>query len=880
MRTRTIWCITLFLLCHHPPRAIGVTSKLSQAQANSPQQAPPPQRPSPTPQTGADAQGIGPLTPPEDPGFGPPPTPDTTPTPPAPAEPSPQTPPTPSPSEIAEPGIATPVETPSESSPIHIEADHQSRVGAAYTLDGNILILYNNYRVRADHALYNTADGVIIARGHLSVEGGPSDEHLLADHGDMNLKLHTAHLFAVRGTLGLQPTIHNRFVFTAPNPFTLTGRELEQLGPGRYRLLRGTLTSCRLPNPDWVLAARSILVDNDQATARNTTFRLFHTPLFYLPYATHPVKQNRRQSGILLPIVGNDTSRGFIAGESIYLVLGRSADATFGAEYFSRRGFSPFGHFRYRGRDHDFASVRFRSLLDRLSGSRNQGGLDLFVDGRKDFNPHTRAVADIEYLSHYVYRQAFEQNYSAAINSEVKSSAYLVREQNGFAAIGRFERYQNFRSDASGDEIKVLHTPALQLDALDHPLGHTGLYWGGEASAAALSRSEPGFQTSRLLPRLDIYPHLALPLSADGWHLRGQAGIRATWYGKSQLPGGAPGSIPDEVGSALTRTAFVSEVSLRPPVLERDFRSPLRFRNTELRHTIEPELTYRYTTGINQFANTLRFDTTDVLTNTNQLEYGFTQHLFIRHPRKRPCKGDQALGPDKLCGGNTVDWLSWKLAQDRYFNPTFGGALVDGQRNVFTSTLGLTGVAFLQSPRSTSPVISRLHLRTTGATSLEWDLDYDVRHGRVQSSNVFASYHAGNYAFSVGDARLFNLIPRSAGGVGGAGSSLPNAPTPTGPTPNAQTSLFKFNQIRISGVYGSPTKHGLSAGANVGYDFTLAQTQYLGAQTAYNLDCCGIAFEMRRYSLGSVRDNTQYLFSFTLAGVGSAGSLRPMARVF
>jgi LPS-assembly protein len=60
----------------------------------------------------------------------------------------------------------------------------------------------------------------------------------------------------------------------------------------------------------------------------------------------------------------------------------------------------------------------------------------------------------------------------------------------------------------------------------------------------------------------------------------------------------------------------------------------------------------------------------------------------------------------------------------------------------------------------------------------------------------------------------------------------------------------------------------------------LNERQYLGVQTGYNRDCCGLAFEMRRYSLGTVRDDTQYLFSFTLAGVGSAGSLRPVSRVF
>jgi LPS-assembly protein len=885
MRTRTTWCITLFLLCHHALHALGVTNELPQAGAQSVAQGSTPQgkqKPAPVPDSAGNPTGDTPLTPAEDPAFAPPPvavpgsapgsaagaaaesTPEAVPD-------SPTPKPAPLASDVVDTGIAVPIEAPPTGTPVHIEANKQGKTGDVYTLDGDILILYKAYRVRADHAVYNLANSTVEARGHVTVDGGPSDEHIVADHGTVNLDEHTGHFFNVTGTLGVRSVTHDRFVFTAPNPFTITGRELVELGPGRYQVLEGTLTSCRLPDPDWRFLAKSILVDGDVARARNGTFTLFHVPLFFLPYISHPVEQQHRQSGILLPIFGNDTQRGFISGESVYLVLGRSADATLGAEYFSRRGFAPFGQVRYRGIGENFASLRFRALFDRLPGTLNQGGEDLFADGRRDLDEHTRAAADIEYLSSYVYRQAFEENYSAAINSEVKSSAYITRTVNGLAASGRFERYQTFRSDNPGDEIRVLHTPELHLDALEHPLGRTPLVWGGEASAVALSRSEPGFQTSRLLPRLDLYPHLALPVSGAGWTLRGEAGVRNTFYGKSQLPGGPPGSVPVESGASLNRAAFTGDVSLHPPTLQRDFSATLVGkvfgRGVELRHTVEPELEYRYVTGVNRFANTLRFDLTDILTDTNELEYGLTQRLFLRHRYPRPCKGDDALGPKQTCNGGTADWLTWTVAQRHYFNPTFGGAVVTGQRNVFASTLDLTGIAFVSTPRNSSPVISRLRLRTTSATDLEWDLDYDTRNGRLQASNLFASYRLDKYFFSVGDARLFNLTPQVA-------------PLPNAPSPNSTSTLVNFNQLRVAAIYGSPTKHGLSAGANLGYDFTVGQRQYLGAQAGYNRDCCGLAFEMRRYSLGIVRNDTQYLFSFTLAGVGSAGSLRSVERVF
>ncbi len=562
-------------------------------------------------------------------------------------------------------------------------------------------------------------------------------------------------------------------------------------------------------------------------------------------------------------------------------MLGRSADATVGSEYFSARGFAPFGQIRYRGLGENFAAGRFRALLDRQphnlppSQGGYEGGVEVVLNGKRQLDADTRAVADVDYLSSYVYRQVFEENYSSAINSEVHSSAYLIRERDGYAATGRFERYQNFRSTNPGDEIKVLHVPELHLDAIDQPLGRTlgrlPLLWGGEASADALSRAEPGFVTTTFVPRLDVFPHLALPLSADGWTLRSEAGFRETFYGKSQQPG-IPGSVPvAELGQSLNRAAFLADVSLHPPTLERDYSSPLVrrwFGGGELRHTIEPELSWHYVTGVNHFASTLRFDVADALTDTNEVEYGLTQRIFLRHLHPHPCKGDEALGPSDTCGGGTTDWLTWTVAQRYYLNPTFGGAVVAGQRNVFASTLDLTGVAFLSSARNNSPVISRLRVRTTRATDLEWDLDYDVHSGRLSASNVFASYRLRSYFFSVGDSRLFNLLPQV--------TSLPNAPNP-----NTISAESAFNQLHLAAIYGSPTKHGLSAGLNLGYDVVQGQAQYLGAQAGYNRDCCGIAFETRKYAFGNnLRNDTQYLFSFTLAGVGSAGSLSPGLRVF
>src|SRR5256885_3695765 len=45
--------------------------------------------------------------------------------------------------------------------------------------------------------------------------------------------------------------------------------------------------------------------------------------------------------------------------------------------------------------------------------------------------------------------------------------------------------------------------------------------------------------------------------------------------------------------------------------------------------------------------------------------------------------------------------ISWRIAQKHYFDPTFGGAMVNGQRNVFQALDSISPFAFALDRKST-----------------------------------------------------------------------------------------------------------------------------------------------------------------------------------
>lgn len=789
--------------------------------------------------------------------------------------------------------IAQPVPPPATGTPVEWQAQRQQWQGDTVTLSGDVVFHYRGYVLRADKVTYNRKSTELDAEGHLQVAGGPNDVLVNASHGNMRLDAHTARFYDVHGSQGVRTTGHT-VVYSTTNPLLFSARVVIEDGEGHYKLIDGSFTNCRLPHPDWRIIAGVIALDGRQASTSNAFFKLVGVPVFYLPYLRHAVAENQRESGFLIPVVSTGSSiRGFTLGEQYYWVINRSMDMVMGAEYFSKRGWAPNGDFRYKGHGVDHLIARWNALVDRgiqettPTGTNivNQGGVDIAAEGVRSFSPYTRVGGTAEYLSSYVYRLIFNDNYAQATSSQVSSNVALVHARNGFVPSAALERFEAFASTRNGNEVRILHLPDLRYDVLTRPLGRSPLRWGMGSSLTYLSRSEPNFH-ARNVGRFDFYPHLTLPLRAGGWNFIAQGALRDTAYTISQTPNPAQ-FIPVISHSPLNRAAVEATAEVHPPALVRDFELP--FGHGVLRHVIEPQINYHFVGGIGRQArNVLLFDTTDILTDTNQVGYSLTQHFYVRRHGAQPCSSETApvaesgtqqadatpgeataetTAPAIPCAAQTREWATWRITQDYYFDSTFGGALNPGQRNVFDSTLNLTGVAFLTSPRTLSPIISRMRFNAVPNLRVQWDFDYDPKRGQFNADNLFAGYSFGRTTVGVVHA-LLNAVDENTD-TSGTGFALGTLQS---------QELQPFLEI------GKPTGRGANLAVNGGYDFAAHTVQYAGVQAAYNWDCCGLAIGYRRFELGSVgtvsRDETQWLYSFTIANFGNVGDIRRANSVF
>ncbi len=130
--------------------------------------------------------------------------------------------------------------------PVDFEANKQSWAGDVRALDGDVVVHYKGYVLRADHVVYHQSTTELEAEGHLQVEGGPEDVRINADHGDMRLNMHIGRFFQVTGSEGVRSNGRS-IVYSTANPFLFSGRVLIQTGEGKYRIVDGSMTNCRLP---------------------------------------------------------------------------------------------------------------------------------------------------------------------------------------------------------------------------------------------------------------------------------------------------------------------------------------------------------------------------------------------------------------------------------------------------------------------------------------------------------------------------------------------------------------------------------------------------------------------------------------------------------
>jgi len=720
------------------------------------------------------------------------------------------------------------VRVPSRHGIVQLEAQQQRKVGNIFYADGDVDIHYGETRLRGDHAQYNADTGEAGISGHVRYDS--ETQSLEARDGTYNMKTSLGVFHQVKGTVRAV-RLPNHNVLVSQNPFFFSAREVRKTGESTYQIYRAWVTVCPADRPRWKFYTRKGTIHVEKnARLEDATFHLLGVPILYLPFASVPVGEHLRQSGFLAPEIGQSTLKGFILGDAFYWAPVEWMDATLNPELFSRRGPALIGELRAKPEDNFSLFYHFFGVDDRgLPGPGGvrvpQGGHDSEFKLDAELPGGWRAAADVNTLSSLTFRLAFASTFAEAVNSEVITTAFVTKNFDGFSLNFGANSYKNYFSITPETAVALRTEPEVRFDSVDIAPWKWPVYLGIDASEGGASRQEPTLSTPDFVQRSEIAPRITVPLGWPPWFgLTTTVSARVTRYGAEEVGGSVAGT------ALVEKTAEVT-VDLRPPAFERVWGTD----DSRWKHVIEPDVTYRYVTGINNFAGILRFDENDTLTDTDEVEYSITQRLFHG------------------TSSGTEELVTWRLAQKYYEDPTFGGALVPGQRNVFQAVDSISPFAFADGVRHFSPLTSEITVEPGGRYEGELITDYDTQKNTLLATGTLVKWKPYKESFIT----LAHFV-----------------------THGDDVLQPRSNQVRFQAGYGDINRPGFNLTTSLGYDFVNDYIQNQTVMASYNGSCCGLALEYRRIALGAIRSENQFRVALLIANIGTAGNLRRQEKLF
>ena len=762
---------------------------------------------------------------------------------------------------------------------ISVDSNKQTATGPenarVVVYEGNVDVRIGTYRLQADKVTVYEAENRIVAEG--SVVFDQADiQRITGSQAEWNYRTKTGYFINSTGYTN-QTQDGTRVYFIADR--------VERISLDTIIVTNAQLTACDEDVPKWSFhASKAKIKTGDRVRIYSPKLKIKDIPVFYLPYASVSIKPRDRASGFLTPTFGGSGAKGMRLSTAYYQTLGRSADFTFRSDIYTSRGLGFGGDLRTRANSRSFLDTGFYAVKDRIFGPAadaahpNQGGSSFYVDGVHYFPNGFTAAADVNITSNLAFRQVFSDNIQQAISPEETSQVFLNKDHNEYS-FNFLARTQV--TSLTNARIRIRELPSISIDKRPTILSFLKklpLYYSFEGSAEGVSRKETvedpvqfvsdvggnPIITPSIVQRLDMHPSFELPLNFAGWSVTATGSGRVTFYSNSLDP-----ATRDVLSQNVTRSYGEFELDVRPPAFAKDFEhKDGRF---WFRHLIEPYVVYRKLSGINNFDRIIRFDYIDAIADTNEIEFGVANRFFTRRSTenvndttvREKRRGETSTHERPLLSSQPYEALTITVRGKYFFDPTFGGALVPGQRNQFYPINTLSGFVYGGVPRRFSPINVDARYRPRKNLFADVRTDLDTHGGGMRSlSTTFGLSRTLIQVFqSFYYTRAISLSPDLQKFADARGLEA-------GTLRGSQWSPSVFLGNRNRGLFG---------GASFFYDFQKRPGR--GNSSLINStitvgnswDCCAVTAQFSTFNVGLRKEN-RVVFSFRLNGIGTFGT--------
>ncbi|MDE3179337.1 MAG: LPS-assembly protein LptD, partial [Acidobacteriota bacterium] len=355
----------------------------------------------------------------------------------------------------AQQGCPAPPALQNSETTLTLRADHQSWVNHRYTGRGNVVLTYQKLRIEAAVVTYDEATSLIQASGHVVFDDPRG--HLEAANAEYNINTGSGWFSNVHGYL--------RYASTQPNGASTSlfvrAKRIARVNEDTYTIEGARVSSCQNPNQGLAFGVDRAKIDiGNKITGREAIFKFVGVPVLYLPYLAVSASRKPRQTGFLVPQIGESTQKGFVVGDGFFWAINPSADLLLGLQDYSRRGLAFSGRFRATPSATSKITADFFGIDDRASGSiRNSRapGASFDVVGETDNLGHGfRGVVNAGYVNSLAFRTTWSDTFNNAVFSEASQTGFATKNFDAYSINFFASRYQDFLSASPVNEQSII----------------------------------------------------------------------------------------------------------------------------------------------------------------------------------------------------------------------------------------------------------------------------------------------------------------------------------------------------------------------------------------------------------------------------------------
>ena len=434
---------------------------------------------------------------------------------------------------------------------------------------GGVELAYQAYKFQAERVELDLKTKKLVALGHVVMDEGP--RRMSGQRLEFDLESKTGTLF--EGEAFVDPDLY------------FSGSEIEKISEDVYLVKDGMITSCSEDQiPDWSFKlGKGRIKVNGFARITNARLRMKRLPILFSPYMAFPTNQSRK-SGLLLPNIGFNSTRGSILGLAYYQTLGPSYDATLYTDLYGKDFFGVGTEIRYAPAAGTEGFFNGYAIQDTNTNEWRWKARLLHTS--EGLPAGLRAVVKVNEFSDFEFFRDFERSFNQISLRKIQSTGFLTGNWGSQSFNLMLQNLETFIRN--GVVVEQQQLPEIEYKLRSTQLGKLPVYLSLNSSAHyfSIKRSDTLEET---YGRADIAPLFTVPLSFAPWmSISATIGGRATFYQDSLTETGDSFS-----GESLTRVFSTAKALIVGPSMSKIYDKKIG-RFGKFKHIVEPRFSYLF----------------------------------------------------------------------------------------------------------------------------------------------------------------------------------------------------------------------------------------------------------------------------------------------